>query len=270
MDPIIGSSIASGGSQFLGSIVDGIFSSRQAKKQREYNTQQTDLAYQRDVDMWNQQNAYNSPKAQMERFQEAGLNPHLIYGQGTPGNAQNVPKANVPDMPVPKWSPKIPDVIGTYFDLRQKKGITDGIQAQNKILQREADIKFIEYLDKKMKFGYDWLEQGALSMDIIKDGITGKDFDFSNLSKGGMYSQREFRDAMTLKTLQSFENEKFKTMISEALSEIQRYRSDTLQKEGFDPLKTTMSDAQLNEWLEGLPGGMSLAKMLIMIINSAK
>lgn len=29
--------------------------------------------------------AYNSPKAQMARFEEAGLNPNLIYGQGTPG-----------------------------------------------------------------------------------------------------------------------------------------------------------------------------------------
>jgi len=32
------------------------------------------------------QNAYNTPKAQMSRFQDAGLNPNLIYGQGSPGN----------------------------------------------------------------------------------------------------------------------------------------------------------------------------------------
>lgn len=33
-----------------------------------------------------QQNEYNTPRSQMARFQDAGLNPHLIYGQGTPGN----------------------------------------------------------------------------------------------------------------------------------------------------------------------------------------
>lgn len=33
-----------------------------------------------------QQNAYNAPKAQMARFQSAGLNPNLVYTQGTPGN----------------------------------------------------------------------------------------------------------------------------------------------------------------------------------------
>lgn len=32
------------------------------------------------------QNDYNSPRSQIARFQQAGLNPHLIYGQGSPGN----------------------------------------------------------------------------------------------------------------------------------------------------------------------------------------
>jgi hypothetical protein len=30
---------------------------------------------------WNRQNIYNNPKEQMARYKEAGLNPHLIYGQ---------------------------------------------------------------------------------------------------------------------------------------------------------------------------------------------
>lgn len=33
-----------------------------------------------------QQNEYNSPANQMLRFQQAGLNPNLVYGQGSPGN----------------------------------------------------------------------------------------------------------------------------------------------------------------------------------------
>jgi len=32
------------------------------------------------------QNEYNSPRSQMQRYQAAGLNPHLVYSQGTPGN----------------------------------------------------------------------------------------------------------------------------------------------------------------------------------------
>lgn len=40
-----------------------------------------------DLANWNRNNQYNSPQMQMQRFKEAGLNPHLIYGKGTAGNA---------------------------------------------------------------------------------------------------------------------------------------------------------------------------------------
>ena len=40
-------------------------------------------------EMWNLMNEYNSPQAQMQRFKEAGLNPMLVYQQGTPGNASS-------------------------------------------------------------------------------------------------------------------------------------------------------------------------------------
>lgn len=45
-------------------------------------------AYARQKQLIAEQNAYNTPAAQMARFQSAGLNPNLVYGQGSPGNAQ--------------------------------------------------------------------------------------------------------------------------------------------------------------------------------------
>lgn len=39
-----------------------------------------DLANKQNIEFWNMQNAYNTPKAQMGRLQDAGLNPNLIYG----------------------------------------------------------------------------------------------------------------------------------------------------------------------------------------------
>lgn len=45
-----------------------------------------------------QQNEYNSPRSQMARYQAAGLNPALVYSQGSPGNQmslQSVPYTNV-------------------------------------------------------------------------------------------------------------------------------------------------------------------------------
>lgn len=48
-----------------------------------HNTQQSELAYQRQLEQWNMENEYNSPAQQLARYQAAGLNPNLIYGTGT-------------------------------------------------------------------------------------------------------------------------------------------------------------------------------------------
>lgn len=67
----------------VGSLIGNLFSqSRQNKKNREMAQFQAD-ANQQSLD---KQLDYNTPANQMSRFQDAGLNPNLIYGQGNPGN----------------------------------------------------------------------------------------------------------------------------------------------------------------------------------------
>lgn len=44
-----------------------------------YLMKQQEQAY--NLDLWNLQNQYNTPAAQMARFQDAGLNPNLIYSK---------------------------------------------------------------------------------------------------------------------------------------------------------------------------------------------
>lgn len=72
------------------------------------------------TELWKQQNEYNSPQAQMERFKAAGLNPHLIYGQGTPGNAQGIAPYQAPQMDfTPPQNPL--DLLDTYHDTMRSK-----------------------------------------------------------------------------------------------------------------------------------------------------
>lgn len=53
-----------------------------------YRKKAADYAYKQNLNMWNLQNAYNDPSAQMARLQAAGLNPNLVYGGGNvTGNA---------------------------------------------------------------------------------------------------------------------------------------------------------------------------------------
>lgn len=43
---------------------------------------------------WNMVNEYNSPANQMARLKDAGLNPNLMYGQGSPGQSSPLPGAS--------------------------------------------------------------------------------------------------------------------------------------------------------------------------------
>lgn len=54
--------------------------------------EQQRIANQFNLDMWQRENEYNSPKNQMQRFKDAGLNPALMYSQGTPGNSTGAPQ----------------------------------------------------------------------------------------------------------------------------------------------------------------------------------
>lgn len=98
-------SLISGG---VGSIASLIDSNRQVKAQKEYNKGQMELAkYQadRNYQLWQENNAYNSPTAQMTRLKSAGLNPNLIYDNGkgasglssSPAESYNIPSQQVLD-----------------------------------------------------------------------------------------------------------------------------------------------------------------------------
>lgn len=67
---------------------------------------------------------YNSPANQMQRFQDAGLNKNLVYGQGSPGNMESAPR--YPDI-------KPPDVQ------MATSGIATQVQ-QARLLSAQADL----------------------------------------------------------------------------------------------------------------------------------
>ena len=50
------------------------------------------------ITAWNMENAYNTPSAQMQRYQAAGLNPNLIYQQENTAGAINTPQFVAPQL----------------------------------------------------------------------------------------------------------------------------------------------------------------------------
>lgn len=58
--------------------------------------------------LWRMQNDYNTPLSQMERYRDAGLNPMLMYGDGTSGLAGSTPVAKAAQME----TFQVPDQMG--------------------------------------------------------------------------------------------------------------------------------------------------------------
>lgn len=107
--------------------------------------------YQRQRDdaiaFWNMQNAYNDPAQQMARFRNAGLNPHLVYGQGA-GGGGNAGPIQTPDAPrVDFKEPRfqggdsiMPALLGSA-DLRIKAAQADNLEAQNEVIRQDAVLR---------------------------------------------------------------------------------------------------------------------------------
>ena len=95
----------------IGSVVDGITGIFNSSQQAKYSRRNTDrqiqanwdlanLKYQKDLEQWYRENAYNAPDEQMRRLRNAGLNPNLVYGTGTvTGNTSTSgPRFDRPDV----------------------------------------------------------------------------------------------------------------------------------------------------------------------------
>ena len=91
--------------------------------------------------LWHQQNKYNSPEEQMARLKAAGLNPHLVFGQGTTGNADQI-KPNSPGnsgspdpVSVPTMRNELQGIraFSDIYDLRVKKAQENNIDSQTQI-----------------------------------------------------------------------------------------------------------------------------------------
>lgn len=90
-----------------------------------------------EVAQWERQNSYNSPIAQMSRLKAAGLNPDLMYGQGSPGNAPEQAHATyTPQMKAAQVSPL--DIQSNVQSAQIFKEQMRGLAADNRIKEANA------------------------------------------------------------------------------------------------------------------------------------
>lgn len=98
------------------------------------NTLGTVLGNKREDRNWEKMNQYNSPQAQMERLKAAGLNPNLVYGNGSAvATTNSAPKSQ--DVKPSNLS----QGVMNYANIKQTQLQNDNLEAQNELIRAQVD-----------------------------------------------------------------------------------------------------------------------------------
>lgn len=130
------------------------------ENQRYINQQNIDWAkqnyqqsYADSIKFWQMENEYNSPEMQMARLKDAGLNPHLVYGQGATATGGSIgspqydqPNLGTPNLGAPHVNPVQHDSmlgLGNMLQYQLQKAQIDKIKADTestKVATRGSDF----------------------------------------------------------------------------------------------------------------------------------
>lgn len=129
------------------------------KKQWKYQQRAMDKQQQLNLEAWNLQNAYNTPQQQMERLKAAGLNPRLIYGEGSSAPNMAGP-LDVPEAPVRQATGgTFPDLL-QYYQIRQMDAQYKNTVMATHVMEKTAALKDIE--------------QGLKNLNLLKESEASK------------------------------------------------------------------------------------------------
>jgi len=184
MDPLTIGAIAGASTQASSGLMNSLSTMFQNRKSRQFSREMYQRQYEDSIKFWNLQNEYNSPQSQMSRFQAAGLNPHLIYGQGNSGNAGAIPTPDVQPAQFrsPEWGNAIGNIqpmslINSIYDLDIKAAQADNLKAQNTVIRQDALLKAAQTTatatgEESTRFGLDFKrEMRDISAEAMREQL---------------------------------------------------------------------------------------------------
>lgn len=143
--PIPAAAIIPAAAGLFGGLANSYMSSRTARRNTlatiQANRELAEYSFAKSREMWELQNEYNSPMAQMQRLKAAGLNPALVYGQGAVGNQSGpAPSYDAPNVSYQMQAMQIPELLGLYQDFQLKKAQIDNVRANTEnVVSRTAN-----------------------------------------------------------------------------------------------------------------------------------
>lgn len=142
----------------------------------------------------NYQNRYNSPKEQMARFREAGLNPNLIYTQGNSGNMTTQPGVNIAE-PTTRHQKLMQhqEYKMSEADLAIKHQEVNNMKTQN-------DINIVKYNDDKARFDAMFTPVNDFGLNLPNAYFLNPRLQAWNLFHGGRMGDYEYNIYNPLKS----------------------------------------------------------------------
>jgi hypothetical protein len=213
---------------------------------------------------WNRQNMYNAPDAQMKRFKDAGLNPHLIYGQMTTAQPIKTPEAKAPNYVAPQVDPEGLNVLGKQYALE-----TQRLQLEN--MQKQGGL--IEAQTLKTNSETDWKNVNTQFFEDTTKYRKGIIKNQERLSAGSIYimdKKEKQMDATLAKTKQETANilantnlsETKKSQISQEIENLKRYLELTNQK--------IITQEMENAFMKKIQAAGAIGQTAAMLIRALK
>jgi hypothetical protein len=240
------------------------------------NNNQANTAYTRSVEMWNKQNEYNAPQAQMERLKAANLNPNLIYGNGSAstGNAVQIPRYEAPTQKMDIEFPKILETLQTFADLKIKS--KQAVSLDQDIISKEINNRYANAIaNNRVQSGNIGIENAYTTGQILNKENALKDIAWrveNSLYNAGYQVKRKNQEVAnmvaerTLKAIQTTslgQDLKFKR--ATYTDSLQRYSADTsnaISRNAFDQIMRRNST--MDGKTEGIPAELwNMAKTAI-------
>jgi len=220
------------------SILNTVLSNRANMKMAKY-------AYSKDLEMWNRQNAYNTPTAQMARLKGSGLNPNIVYGSGTvAGNTgSQMPKYNAPTLKYDLQAPDIGGQLTQFQDFKMRQAQTDNVKAQT----RKTNVETSNAVIKGLIYGK---QNTKLGLDIYGEGHKEDMTEYTDspylrkIIQGLEYQATKIEGSKLDNEFKNFKANLSKDGINVNDNILLRMAFMALKKQGVDPMQITWDTVQ--------------------------
>ena len=206
-----------------GGTLSALFSIGSRKKAYKRSIDLMNRQADKDKEFWDHQNRYNTPARQMQRLKEAGLNPALMYGQGTTGNANNMVQS--------KFQELTPYTSSQDLAASTASGVQMALAgAQKKLLKDQANLASVNAIKASA-------DAGLSKMSTA--------FQEEKIAESKIEQENKIHQRMLL--IQQEKTEVQKTLNAKAEAEIKRTDANYLKNR-----KTSTYELNLYRALKGL------------------